>query len=162
MKQKVTISTYSFIVTIIGIAMLVVMMIFELKRSHEITAYFVAFALVSLCFMALFYSPMYISVGNGNLNIHRSLRIKSIPITDIKSVELCAPTMSEMRICGSGGWFGYWGRFSEPSIGKYFAYYGKASDCFLVRLKDDRQYLLSCEKPAQMVEFLKDKITCRE
>lgn len=158
MKQNVTLSTYSIIVSILGIATLVAVMIFAFRQNHEVAACFVAFALVSLCVMALFYSPMSISVDQEYLNINRSLRIKSITLAEIKSVELCTPTMAERRIFGSGGWFGYWGRSSEPSIGKYFAYYGKASDCFLVKLKDGRQYLLGCENPAQMVEFIKTKI----
>ena len=62
--------------------------------------------------------------------------------------------MAKKRICGSGGWFGYYGWFSEPSIGKYFAYYGKASDCFLVTLKDGKKYVLGCESPDEMVEVI--------
>ena len=65
-----------------------------------------------------------------------------------------SPTMAKKRICGSGGWFGYYGWFSEPSIGKYFAYYGKASDCFLVTLKDGKKYVLGCESPDEMVEVI--------
>ena len=101
---------------------------------------------------------MSISVDEANLNINRSLRIKSIPLKEIKSVKLCPPTMAEKRICGSGGWFGYWGWFSEPSIGKYFAYYGKASDCFLIELKDGKKYLLGCADAPLMVERISSKI----
>lgn len=158
MKQKVKLSTYSIITSILGIGVLIALMVLELKQNHETAAYIVALTLVSLCAMALFYSPMSISVDDSDLNINRSLRIKSIPLSAIKSVELCPPTMSERRIFASGGWLGYWGKFYEPSIGKYFAYYGKASDCFLVKLKDGRQYLLGCENPTAIVEFIKDKI----
>lgn len=158
MKQKVNLSTYSFIISILGIAVLIAVMIFGLNQNHEIAAYIVAFALVSLCVMALFYAPMSISADEKYLNINRSFRIKSIPLRDIDSVELCSPTISEKRICGSGGWFGYWGKFYEPSIGNYFAYYGKASDCFLVKLNDGKQYLLGCENPSAMVDFLNNNM----
>lgn len=97
---------------------------------------------------------MSISVDDTNLNINRSLRIKSIPLKEIKSVRLCPPTMAEKRICGSGGWFGYWGWFSEPSIGKYFAYYGKASDCFLIELKNEKKYLFGCSDAPAMAEYI--------
>lgn len=143
--------------SIVGIAILVAMMIFKLNDGKLYMAYFIAAALVYMFAMSLFYAPLSISIDKDNLNINRSLRIKSIPLSDIKSVEMCPPTVSEKRICGSGGWFGYWGWFKEPSIGKYFAYYGKASDCFLVKLKDGRQYMLGCENPAIIVKFIKDK-----
>lgn len=102
--------------------------------------------------------PLFISVRDGELNINRPLKIKSIPLSTIDSVKLVSPTMAEKRICGSGGWFGYYGWFSEPSIGKYFAYYGKASDCFLVTLKDGKKYILGCENPKDMVDYINESI----
>jgi hypothetical protein len=102
--------------------------------------------------------PLSISVKNGVLNINRPLKIKSIPLSLITSVELYSPTMASIRICGSGGWFGYYGWFKEPSIGKYFAYYGKASDCFLVTLKDGKKYVLGCEAPNEIVEYINKHI----
>ncbi len=71
---------------------------------------------------------------------------------------LCPPTMAERRICGSGGFFGYWGWFKEPSIGKYFAYYGKASDCFLVELKDGKKYLIGCSNPSEVVSYINSRL----
>ena len=121
--------------------------------------YLIGACLILLCATALLYMPMSISVDDANLNINRSLRIKSIPLKEIKSVKLCPPTMAEKRICGSGGWFGYWGWFSEPSIGKYFAYYGKASDCFLVELKNGKNYLLGCADAPEMVKYISERIT---
>lgn len=115
--------------------------------------------LIAVCLAALFYMPLSISVNDTELNIHRPLRIKSIPITDIESIKLTQPTMGAKRICGSGGFFGYWGIFSERDLGKYFAYYGKASDCFFVRLKDGRKYMLGCQNPGKIVEYVAARIT---
>lgn len=120
--------------------------------------YVIGAILILLCVAALFYMPFSISVNDTNLYINRSLKIKSIPLKEIKSVKLCPPTMTEKRICGSGGWFGYWGWFSEPSIGKYFAYYGKASDCFLIEQKNGKKYLLGCDDAPTMVEYLSERI----
>lgn len=62
--------------------------------------------------------------------------------------------MGALRICGSGGFFGYWGWFKERDLGKYFAYYGKSSDCFLVTLKSGNKYMLGCTEPEEMVDFI--------
>lgn len=79
-------------------------------------------------------------------------------MADIADVKLCPPTMAARRIVGSGGWFGYYGWFSERDLGRYFAYYGKASDCFLVTLRDGRKYMLGCDDAPAMVEAIKDKM----
>ncbi len=114
--------------------------------------------MVVIILFALFYAPVSISVDEDSLNINRSLKTKHIPLSEISSVTLVSPTMAEKRIFASGGWFGYWGRMKEPSLGHYFAYYGKASDCFLVRLKDGRQYMLGCVDPVAVVDFINSKI----
>ncbi len=158
MVRKVKISTYSMIVTIIGFLVLVALMIINLNRDLCILSYIIGGLLVVMCVLALFFTPISVSVDDMYLNVNMTLRIKSIPLNSIESVMICPPTMSERRILGSGGWFGYWGWFRESSIGKYFAYYGKASDCFLVRLKDGRQYMLGCTDPLSIMECIDKKV----
>lgn len=156
MKRRVNLSTYSTMMTAIGLIVLLVCL-YYCRDNWGICL--ISACLILLCGAALFYLPMSISVDDTNLNINRPLKIKRLPLKEIKSVKLCPPTMAEKRICGSGGWFGYWGRFSEPSIGKYFAYYGKASDCFLVELKNGKKYLLGCEDSPAMVKYISERIS---
>ena len=40
----------------------------------------------------------------------------------------------------------------------FFAYYGKASDCFLVILKNGKKYMLGCQEAPEMVEAVKKNI----
>jgi len=79
-------------------------------------------------------------------------------MADVNSVELFKPTMGAIRVCASGGFMGYWGIFKEGDIGKYTAYYAKASDCFLVRLNNGDQYVLGCKVPYKMVDYIKSQI----
>ena len=53
------------------------------------------------------------------------------------------------------------GRMYERDLGRYCAYYGKASDCFLVRLNDRRKYMLGCKDAPEMVAAIKKAITPR-
>lgn len=161
MKRRVALSTFSIILTIAVIALFVVGMISCLNRAVDWLAYLLAGSLVLICCLAMYFTPMAISVEDGCLNINMLLRTKSIPLRDIQSVALCPPTMSEKRLLGSGGFFGYWGWFREPSIGRYFAYYGKASDCFLVRLKDGRLYMLGCVDALGIMECINSNLTAR-
>lgn len=103
---------------------------------------------------ALFYAPLYVKVTDKHIAVRRPLKSRVINIDDVASVQLCPPTMGAMRVCGSGGWFGYWGWFKERDLGKYFAYYGRSSDCFLIKLKDGRQYIIGCTDAPDVVEAI--------
>lgn len=155
MKQRVYLSTYSIIVSALCLIVLLVCL-YNCRNNWGVWA--IGICLVVLVISELFYMPLSVSVDNSELNVHRALRRKRIPLKDIKSVMLCPPTMAERRICGSGGFFGYWGWFKEPSIGKYFAYYGKASDCFLVELKDGKKYLIGCSSPSEVVSYITSRL----
>lgn len=74
---------------------------------------------------------------------------------DVESVEYFQPTMGAIRVFGSGGFMGYWGVFREGDIGRYYAFYGKASDCFLVRMRNGDKYVLGCEEPDKMIDYIK-------
>ena len=115
--------------------------------------------IILLSLSTLFFMPLSISLDSQRLSIHRPLKIKSIPLSEIAEVRLCSPTMNAVRICGSGGWFGWYGWFKEKDLGKYFAYYGKASDCFLVTLKDGKKYMLGCKDAPEIVDAIKNRIT---
>ena len=138
MKKRVELSSYCFVVSALTIALLCGVFVYVLKQADHIwSAIVLGMVIIVLCLSTLFYMPLSISVDNKNLNINRSWRIKSIPIVDIAEVKLCQPTMGAIR---------------EGDTGKYFAYYGKSSDCFLVTLKDGRKYMLGCTDAPAMVQ----------
>lgn len=158
MKQKVRLSTYSLVITLISMIVLIAVTVMEMKRGQDAVGYVFAGMLVFISLMALFYSPVSVSVDERDLRINRVLRSTVIPIADIESVKMCAPTMGARRVCGSGGWFGYWGWFTEGDTGRYFAYFGRSSDCFLVRLKNGRRYMLGCDNPGAVVAYVEEKL----
>ena len=158
MKKRVELSTYCWIVTAITTAVICGVFLATIKTDNNIAAYIWGAAVAVLLLSAFCFMPLSISLNNKSLRIRRPLKSKSIPLTDIADVRLCAPTMGAKRICGSGGWFGWYGWFSENVLGKYFAYYGKASDCFLVTLKNGKKYMLGCKDAPEMVNAIKEKI----
>lgn len=144
MKRRVELSTWSVMLTVISTAMLCAIAYYAIRSGGRNTGLLVIAILVVWLLLALFYMPVAISVDDKDVCIHRPLRIKSIPFTEIADVQLTPPTMAERRICGSGGFLGYWGHFSERDLGRYFAYYGRSSDTFLLTLKNGRKYMLGC------------------
>ena len=156
MKQPVILSAFSLIITIVSNALILSIMFLNNPPVYVQISLGVIWGMTVLA--SLFYMPLSISADKTAIYINRSLRIKAIPIQNVASVKLCPPTMGAIRICGSGGFFGYWGWFKERDLGKYFAYYGRSSDCFLVELKDGRKYVLGCKNAPKMVEYIQTLI----
>ena len=154
-KQQIKLSAYSFIGTIITLVVLVgcTFIIPEIWWQIGWCVFVAIMLIASLCYM-----PMSIGADENTIYINRSLKIKTIPMTDVKSVQLHVPSLKTVRVCGSGGFLGYWGWFSEQGVGRYFAYYGKRNDCFLVELKNGRKYLLGCQNAPEMVEYIAKQI----
>lgn len=163
MKKNVVFSTYSIILSLLSIGILIGLLVWQyLRTGEELHTWLLLTIMVILSVLVLFYAPISISINTESLNINRPIRIKSIPLSDIESVTLNSPTMGERRICGSGGFFGYWGWFSQRDLGRYFAYYGKASDCFFVTLKDGRKYMLGCKDAPEMVAAIRSRLRSSE
>ncbi|MEZ3550534.1 PH domain-containing protein [Muribaculum intestinale] len=159
-KKNVELSTYCWIISALSTALICGVFVYALKRhDNEWAVCILGGAIVFLFLFTLCYMPLSISLDNESLNINRPLKIKSIPLTEIEEAKLCAPTMGTIRICGSGGWFGWYGWFKEKYLGKYFAYYGKASDCFLVTLKDGKKYMLGCKDAPEMVKAINERLS---
>ncbi len=159
MKRSVNLSTYSLAMSFLAILFIGGLAVYNYHQGDIWKCAVLGGLLFIMCVLTLFYMPLSISVDDNYLTINRSLWCKNIPLSEIKSIIPNPPTMGERRIFANGGWFGYWGWFSQRDLGKYFAYYGKASDCFLVTLKNGRKYLLGCKDPNDIVDFVTQKIS---
>ena len=75
-------------------------------------------------------------------------------MNNIVECKLHKPQSNAIRLHTLDGFMGYWGIYVEGGIGRYMAYYGNPSDCFLIRLTNGKQYLLGCQNPADMVAYI--------
>lgn len=156
MKSKITYSRFATVLTAVITGALFVGCIATIKEE---ATFFTLLALLILLFVpTLFFGPAYIKADSDNIVMGSLLRGKRLPMRNVVSVELFQPTMGAIRICASGGFLGYWGIFREGDIGRYYGFYGKASDCFLVRMKNGDKYVLRCDNPSAMVDFIKLQI----
>lgn len=118
----------------------------------------VLFCLVmcSIIIAGLFYCPISVEANTTEIKLYRLLvNARAFTYNDIQTVDVCYPSIGGLRLCASGGCFGYWGYFNDSIIGAYFGYYGSRSRCFLVKLKNGRQYVLGCEDSVAMVDYIK-------
>jgi len=149
MQSKTRLSTTARAITYIIIGTLIIACIATFGKTPAF--YFVLAIFLCLLLFGFLFAPMGIQADKSCITIKALLKNRKIPMNNVESVQLFQPTMGAIRICGSGGYMGYWGIFKEGDIGRYCAYYGKASDCFLVKLKNGDKYVLGCENPSDMV-----------
>lgn len=156
MTSKVIFSRYSLIVTnVINVGLFVACGFSFDNKPVFYTA--LAILLVLLSFGCI-YGPIKITSDSQEIVIKSIFRRLRLPMRNVESATLFQPTLGAIRICGSGGYFGYWGMFKEGDIGKYTAAYGKASDCFLIRMKNGDKYVLGCENPEKMIEYINSQL----
>ena len=152
MRQRVDLNRTSILSTLAFVVLFVAFIIFDKQTDTSL----VLAGIFSVCLLfGLFYMPMSISADKYAIYIHRSLRIKAIPLSEVKSVKIFPASLRAVRLCGSGGFMGYWGWFRESGIGCYFAYYGDPRDCFLVELSNGKKYVLGCHNAGAMVEHIR-------
>lgn len=157
MKSKISYSPFATLLTAILAGGLFVACIAAVKEEP---AFFILLAVYLVLFVSmLFFGAAYIKADNNNIVLGSLLRGKKIPMCDVENVERFKPSAGAIRLCASGGFMGYWGTFRETGIGKYYGFYGKPSDCFLVRLKNGRKYVLGCNQPDKMVDYIKSQIS---
>lgn len=158
LKKRVALSRWAVALTVVLLVVFAGIIAVSIISANKLMLVcWVAGVSVLLC-AAMFYAPLSVGVDDRSLTVWRPLWFRSIPLSDIESVRLCQPTMGARRICGSGGFCGYWGWFSERDLGRYFAYYGRSSDCFLVTLRDGRRYMLGCADAPAMVEAVSARL----
>ena len=157
MKSKVHFSTYCIIITAVVIVALLTGIIANRFNTDRCIILSVITATTALA--GLFYCPVSVSVDSNAIRIHRLLSgNKTFKLSDIETVDTCYPSAGGIRLCGSGGFFGYWGYFSDILIGQYFGYYADRSQCFYIRLKNKRQYVISCENHIELVKAIQNNL----
>lgn len=153
MKSKVHFSFYCITITIVVMAALLIG-IFTTRQETDKCALLTIITVI-VAFAGLFYCPIRVCVNANSIKIHRLLSgCKTIKISDIEAVDTCYPSAGGLRLCGSGGFFGYWGYFSDILIGQYFGYYADRGQCFYIKLKNKKQYVISCENHIEMVKTI--------
>lgn len=157
MKSKVHFSTYCIAITVAVIAALLIGIV---ATRHQTDKWILLTVITAITVLAgLFYCPVNVSVDSDSVKIHRLLSgDKTFMFSDIEAVDTCYPSAGGLRLCGSGGFFGYWGYFSDIIIGQYFGYYADRCQCFYIKLRNKRQYVISCEKHTEIVKTIQEHL----
>lgn len=153
MKQKIKFSAYSLIITAVVLILCVVGIFSLICNVEKLTLFCIIMGCAT--FAGLYYCPISLRANESSVTLYRLISSpKVFNYSDIQTIDICYPSAGGLRLCGSGGFFGYWGYFNDIMIGSYFGYYGSRSNCILIKLKDGKQYVLGCENPSAMVDYI--------
>jgi hypothetical protein len=99
-------------------------------------------------------APRGYTIADGRLTILRLVRPIEIPLASIQAVEpLSAERLNRsLRTLGSGGLFGYYGRFRNAALGDYRMYATRGDGYVLVRAA--LPYVLTPDFPDRFIEAL--------
>lgn len=159
MKQKVSLDTWQVILSLIITSMLILIAYYFIEKYEPVYYIPVIGCLVLWSVSTLLFMPMSIEATDTDIEINMSLRHRNIPLKEIRDVKPYIPGKSDRRIIGSGGLWGYWGWFYNSEFGRYFAYYGRKEECFLITLDNGRRYVLGCDNAILMTEAINKRIS---
>lgn len=113
---------------------------------------------ISILFFTWAFHPQCYFVDDDGIRIRRFFKPIEIPfseIVEIKSLEKNELSGS-IRLFGSGGLFGYFGRFSNKKLGIYFLYTSNLKELLLIKTSK-KIYVISPYNRNEMIEFLNTK-----
>ena len=154
MKQPVILSAFCNLISYGVLLLLAILMISTWDQPEKFWLFFSITLILLVC--GMWWGPVSVSADNGSLRVRRVVgKHTVIPYSEIDSIEPFQPTMGTRRIFGGSGFMGYWGWYREYGADVYFAYYGKASDCFLVKLRNGRRYVIGCRNPHTIIDTVR-------
>jgi len=152
--QKITLVTVLVSLLLLGSTAFVIWLALERVPSAAIRALLLFGALVALAALAggALLAPRRYTIQDDRVVVERAVCPVEIPIASIRAVEpLARGSLSgSLRVAGSGGAFGYFGRFRNQALGDYRMYATRSDGYVIVRA--DRLYVLTPEAPDRFIE----------
>jgi hypothetical protein len=154
---------WSLTVKIITVVVAIIMIIAETTLIRQLIAgycnfqVFLGIFIIAFAFIFPLMAPIYICLSDNNFILKKVIGKKVIPFDEIINIQKFTSS-GDIRVFGSGGYGGYLGIFSNAQIGKYSAYVGDFSQAFLIQLKNNKNYVFSCENGDLVIETIKNKI----
>lgn len=156
MKNKVKFSTLSQILTVIVLILFIVGFFFT-NSKNELVIY--SIIVIPAILFGLYYCPISVEADTSGITLNRLMsKQKRFEYKDLKLVDTCIPSAGGIRLCGSGGFLGYWGYFNDIIYGNYFGYYGSRDHCFIIELKNGKKYILGCDDNVTLVKYIKSHL----
>ncbi len=108
------------------------------------------------------YMPMRLKANDEIITVTRLIGSLEVPLSEVTGVSRISKSDIDgsMRTFGSGGLFGYLGRFQNGRLGNYTMYATELNNLILIRT-DDKKYVFSCTKAQDFVDYINSRLEDR-
>ena len=105
--------------------------------------------------MGALFLPLQVTVTNNEICINRGIGNVSIKTIDIREIRRTSTsyTQNSIRTFGSGGLWGFLGKFKNSGLGDYTMYVTNTSNMITVKTKND-VFIFSCDHPDEIVDYI--------
>lgn len=103
-------------------------------------------------------APMSIKLTESKIIINKLIGKTEIAYMDIIAVGEYRFDQGDIRIMGSGGFFGYTGTFKNKIFGDYMAYVGDTQQALFIHTKEGKYFVISCDKREETLDYINNKI----
>lgn len=148
--------------TIILIVVVVIafMPLYNIAERNNIAISIVCgIALIEMIVMELYYCPVSIIVTQNQLLIRRFFTSKNIPLNEIASVEIYSESTRFLKVCGSGGMFGFYGWYKNKELGRFFIYATNLKELICITLISGKKYMISCEDARNLYNEINHRLS---
>lgn len=105
------------------------------------------------------YMPIRLKAGRDKIAVSRLFGALEIPLSEVTSVVPIPKSYIDgsIRTFGSGGAFGYLGRFKNKTLGRYTMYATELKHLVLVRTRQ-KKYVFSCTRPEEFMAYVQARL----
>jgi hypothetical protein len=109
----------------------------------------------------IWYAPIRLEANDEEIAVRRLFSVVKIPLSEVTHIRQISKTTIDgsIRVFGSGGLFGYLGRFKNDKIGTYNMYATELNSLIMVSTTNNKKYVISCTKPKEFIEYVSSKLT---
>jgi hypothetical protein len=108
------------------------------------------------------YMPIRLKANDETITVRRLIGSLEIPLSEVTVVSRISKSDIDgsIRTFGSGGSFGYLGRFQNSRLGNYTMYATELNNLILIRT-DNKKYVFSCTKAQDFVDYINSRLENR-
>lgn len=135
----------------------------EIKSKSYWKSSFLGVAIIFLIYIAsssILNTPKEIELTDNYLSINSVIGNKQIDYKTIKEIRQVTKEdiLGETRTFGSSGIGAEQGRWKSNKLGYYQKYTTNPNNQIWIEMRDDKNIMLSCDNPDQLIELVKAKL----
>lgn len=121
--------------------------------------YLLAIIFLATIIIGAGYMPIRLKVSDEKIIVNRLFGPLEIPLDKITEIR-CIPESyidNSIRTFGSGGLFGFLGRFRNDRLGNYIMYATELRNLILIRT-ENKKYVFCCSRSKEVIEYVHSQI----